>query len=107
VTNEVVFQYDDSGDLAQICYYCSEDLSTPASLEVEFVRLLTPVVDRYPDVYIDLRAAEAIAVIHEVTREVATVICQEMWDILKAAGWIKSDDPDDGNLELDANIPVV
>ncbi len=105
MTNEVVFQYDDSGDLAQICYYCSEDRSTPASLELEFVRLLTPVVDKYSDVGIDLRAAEAIAVIHEVTREVATVICQEMWDILKAAGWLKSEDPDDGN--LDENLPVV
>ena len=102
--NEVVFQYDDSGDSAQVCYYCSEDLSTPASLELEFVRLLTPVVDMHPDVDIDLRAADAIAVIHEVTREAATKICQEMWGILNAAGWIKSDNPDDGN--LDENLPV-
>ena len=107
MTNVGVFQYDDSGDLAQICYYCSEDLSTPASLELEFVRLLTPVVDKYLDVDIDLRAAEALAVICGVTREAATAICQEMWDILKADNWVKSDDPDDGNLELDANLPVV
>lgn len=105
MTNEVVFQYDDSGDLAQICYYCSEDLSTPVSLELEFVRLLTPVVDKYLDVDIDLRAAEAIAVIHAVTKGAATMICQEMWGILQAAGWVKSDDPDDGN--LDVNLPVV
>lgn len=101
----VVFQYDDSGDCAQITYYEGTEPQTTRELELEFVRLLTPVASKYSNIQIDLRAAESLAVIYEISREAATAICQEMWNILKAAGWIKSDDPADGN--LDENLPVI
>lgn len=102
---EVVFQYDDSGDCAQITYYDGTGPQTTREIELEFARLLSPVALKYSNRQIDLRAAESLAVIYEISREAATVICQEMWDILKAAGWIKSDDPADGN--LDENLPVI
>lgn len=104
---EVVFQYDESGNCAQICYYYEGNLESPPELESEFVRLVAPIVEKYSDVQIDLRAAESLAAIYEISREAATTICQEVWNILKAAGWLKSDDPDDGNLEVDENLPVV
>ncbi len=103
----VVFQYDESGNCAQICYYYEGNLESPPELESEFVRLVSPVVEKYSDVQIDLRASGSLAVISEISRETATTICQEVWNILKAAGWLKSDDPDDGNLEVEENLPVV
>lgn len=102
---EVVFQYDESGNCAQICYYYEGNLASPPELESAFVRLVAPVVEKYSDVQIDLRAAESLAVIYDISREAATAVCQEMWNVLKAAGWLKSDNPEDGN--LDENLPVV